>query len=115
MGCSRRDVAGGLLGVSLLTLTLVAPSSVRASESPPADAGAQVVVTGSVQAMRLLVADESGELLQVWSNTDQPTQLEVRLGSRSDPEAALTADLRAAHDQIAPTLAEGDRGLVYRR
>ena len=115
----RRVLA--VAGCLLLLMSFPGPSVARADPggrdagSGPAGASGQVVVTAGVEAVRLLVVDDRGGLLQVWSNTDGPAELHARRGSRAGPAVAVTEGLHAAYEQIAPTIPPGARGLVYER
>ncbi|MBI4331296.1 MAG: hypothetical protein HY673_08455 [Chloroflexi bacterium] len=93
------------------------PGAVLAQQpsSNPHAAQGQVVVSAEIVPIRLLVIDEEGNLAQVWSNGGETAKLEARQSGRNGPEAPISVALRAAYEQIAPTIPPGAKGLVYQR
>ena len=85
------------------------------SSSVSGAAQGQVVVSARVLPIRLLVIDDESNLIQIWSNGDEPARLEARKSSRNGPEVPVSPALRAAYDRVAPTIPPGAKGLVYQR
>ena len=74
-----------------------------------------VCVSGGVRGVRVLVVDLQGNILQIWSNSDAPLEVVVRIGTVSGVPGTLSPALEASYAQIAATIPPGARGLVYVR
>lgn len=86
--------------------------------APPAQSTAQdVTVRVTVKAVRLLVIDASGRILQIWSNTGARTEgfeIVARLGSTAGPPVhPLPGRTQTEYRALERWLDWSVRGLVY--
>lgn len=86
--------------------------------APPAQStGQDVTVRVTVKAVRLLVIDASGRILQIWSNTGARTEgfaIAARLGSAAGPPVQpLPGRTQAEYRDLERWLDWSVRGLVY--
>ena len=76
----------------------------------------QVQVTVKVAGTRLIVADPSGGIKAIYSNTTDPdVHVFVHLGSRGGPTLLDTTGVLERYRQLEPLIDWGRFGLVYSR
>jgi len=120
--------AGLVAGVTLLLALWAGPVGAEAPrdrrETPQGqtaartqqDSSSLVRATGAVVGMRVIVVDERGAIVAVYSNTrDAEAPIEVRLGNASGPTLDATASLMRQYGTLETRVDWSRTGLVYQR
>ena len=75
-----------------------------------------VRVTGAVVGSRVVVVDERGTIVAIFSNTPEPqAPIEVRLASASGPTLDTTPSVARQYEKLKVKVDWGRAGLVYQR
>ena len=112
----RLVVALAIAGLVTALVTVASAQSPSDSITGQRDAGvsSSVLVTGEAAGVRLLVVDDTGTLIAIWSNTSSPEhRLAARLEHRNGTQLSLTEDILGQYQAVLDGVDWTQRGLVY--